>query len=89
MVIRVRYFAAARAAAGRDEEKLDVPAGTSLEQLLQELRARHPADGNGQPSLRSIIERSSFLRNEVALRDRSLALHTEDVIDVLPPFAGG
>jgi molybdopterin synthase sulfur carrier subunit len=40
-------------------------------------------------SLAEVITRSSFLRNEVALRDRGAALSAGDVVDVLPPFAGG
>jgi molybdopterin converting factor small subunit len=36
-----------------------------------------------------IIDRSSFLRNGVALRDHGAKLSTGDVVDVLPPFAGG
>ncbi len=36
-----------------------------------------------------ILARSSFLLNEVAVRDRSVVLADGDVVDVLPPFAGG
>lgn len=88
-MIRVRYFAAARAAAGFDEEQLDLPEGTTLELLLQELKLRHPAAEDGRPSLASVIGRSSFLHNEVALRDHAQRLSTGDTLDVLPPFAGG
>ncbi|WP_120522278.1 MoaD/ThiS family protein [Arthrobacter celericrescens] len=86
----VRYFAAARSAAGVEEEHHHLPAGSSLTELLEALlaveRAVPPA---GTPPLERIIARSSFLRNEVAVRDRTAPLGADDVVDVLPPFAGG
>jgi molybdopterin converting factor small subunit len=39
--------------------------------------------------MESVIARSSFLRNEVACKDRQAPLKATDVIDILPPFAGG
>lgn len=86
----VRYFAAARAAAGVEEEVHLLPEGTSLEALLEAaLAVERPLPPEGTPPLERIVARSSFLRNEVAVRDRSAPLGAEDVIDVLPPFAGG
>ncbi|BCW58232.1 molybdopterin converting factor small subunit [Paenarthrobacter nicotinovorans] len=86
----VRYFAAARAAAGVEEEVHLLPEGTSLEALLEAaLAVERPLPPEGTPPLERIVARSSFLRNEVAVRDRSAPLGAQDVIDVLPPFAGG
>lgn len=85
----VRYFGAARAATGIDEENLDIRQGTTLNDVLIKLVQRYPAVEDGRPSLSSVITRSSFLRNEVALRDHTAPLATDDVVDVLPPFAGG
>jgi molybdopterin converting factor small subunit len=86
----VRYFAAARAAAGVEEEIHHLPEGTSLEALLEAaLAVERPQPPEGTPALARIVARSSFLRNEVAVRDHSAPLGAEDVIDVLPPFAGG
>ncbi|TQJ36019.1 MoaD/ThiS family protein [Arthrobacter sp. SLBN-122] len=86
----VRYFAAARAAAGFEEEKFELPAGATVADLLEAVlaveRAVPPA---GTPPLPRILSRSSFLLNEVAVRDRSTVLGPDDVVDVLPPFAGG
>ena len=86
----VRYFAAARSAAGLDEEHHHLPPGSTLDDLLTALlaveRATPPA---GTPPLARILTRSSFLRNETAVRDRSMTLGTDDTIDILPPFAGG
>ena len=86
----IRYFAAARAAAGREEEKFDLPDGSTVAHLLEAVlavpRAEPPA---GTPPLPRLLSRSSFLLNEVAVRDQSTVLGADDVVDVLPPFAGG
>ncbi|MDQ0665008.1 molybdopterin synthase sulfur carrier subunit [Arthrobacter ulcerisalmonis] len=86
----VRYFAAARAAAGFEEEKFDLPAGATVADLLEAVlaveRAAPPA---GTPPLPRLLSRSSFLLNEVAVRDQATVLGPDDVVDVLPPFAGG
>ncbi|MFJ5955772.1 MoaD/ThiS family protein [Paenarthrobacter sp. NPDC092416] len=86
----VRYFAAARAAAGVEEEIHQLPEGTSLSALLDAaLAVERPVPPEGTPTLARIVARSSFLRNEVAVRDHSAPLGAQDIIDVLPPFAGG
>ena len=88
--MNVRYFAAARAAAGVEEEGFNLPPGATVADLLQAVlaveRAEPPA---GTPPLERLLGRSSFLLNEVAVRDRSTVLNPGDVVDVLPPFAGG
>jgi molybdopterin converting factor small subunit len=80
-VLTVRYFAAARAAAGRTEESL--PAGGSLESLTVELIARH-----GAPLAR-VLAVASFLVDGTAWHDRQAVLPAGVTVDVLPPFAGG
>jgi molybdopterin synthase sulfur carrier subunit len=83
--VLVRYLGAAQAAAGVPEERLDLD-GASLEEVLREIRALHP---DGDPSMARVLDRSSFLLNEVALRSRTGPIRRGDVLDVLPPFAGG
>ncbi|MEC5200721.1 molybdopterin synthase sulfur carrier subunit [Arthrobacter sp. PL16] len=83
--VLVRYFGAARAASGVDQERL--PAGRTLADLLSNLRGRPTA--TGAPPLGKVIDRSSFLLNEVSLRDPATVLQDDDVVDILPPFAGG
>ena len=86
----VRYFAAARAAAGMDEEHFELPAGSTVESLLAAvLDVERPEPPAGTPPLDRILARSSLLLNEVAVRDRATVLAAGDVVDVLPPFAGG
>lgn len=88
--MNVRYFAAARAAAGLEEEKFDLPEGTTVAGLLDAVLAvERPEPPAGTPPLPPILSRSSFLLNEVAVRDQSTVVGPDDVVDVLPPFAGG
>ena len=76
----VRYFAAARAAAGRAEES--VPAGT-LADLVALVSQQH-----GE-RLASVLAASSFLVDGLAAHDRAAPLPAGATVDVLPPFAGG
>ncbi|MGP4032331.1 MoaD/ThiS family protein [Pseudarthrobacter sp. 1C304] len=88
--MNVRYFAAARAAAGVDEERFDLPADSTVDALLEAILAvERPEPPAGTPPLARLLSRSSFLLNEVAVRNRATALKPDDVVDVLPPFAGG
>lgn len=88
--MNVRYFAAARAAAGVEEERFDLPPGSTVEALLAAvLDVERPEPPAGTPGLARILARSSFLLNETAVRDRTVVLSDGDVVDVLPPFAGG
>ena len=83
MTVTVRYFAAARAAAGVEAEPVDVPPGATIDILLKTIRAAHGDD------LARVLDRCSFLLDEVAVRDRDLPLRDGATVDVLPPFAGG
>jgi sulfur-carrier protein len=88
--LNVRYFAAARAAAGVEEERFELAPGSTVTDLLDAvLSVERPGPPAGTPPLPRILSRSSFLLNEVAVRDRFVILQTDDVVDVLPPFAGG
>lgn len=81
--VTVRYFAAARAAAGVETEPVDVPAGGTVADLVAAVRGRHGAE------LARVLERCSFLLDEVAVRDPATPLRAATTLDVLPPFAGG
>lgn len=88
--MNVRYFAAARAAAGLEEERFDLAPGATVADLLETvLSVQRPEPPVGTPPLPRILSRSSFLLNEVAVRDHAVVLKADDVVDVLPPFAGG
>ena len=83
VTVVVRYFAAARAASGVDEEKVQLPAGSTVATVLAELRAQHG------PEFARVLERCSYLLDEVAVRDQAVVLGEDATLDVLPPFAGG
>lgn len=81
--VTLRYFAAAADAAGRPEERLDLPAGTTLAGLREQLA------GRGLEMAR-VVPICSFLVNSVSTPTDSLTpLADGDAVDVLPPFAGG
>lgn len=81
--ITVRYFAAARAAAGVEVDKVQVPCDATVADLLDALRAEHG------PELARVLRRCSYLLDEVAVRDHTAPLADASTLDVLPPFAGG
>jgi molybdopterin synthase sulfur carrier subunit len=80
--VTVRYFAAARAAAGTESEDLTIPAGTTVQALVDELASRRAELGR-------VLARCSYLCDGVAVRDTGMALVNAQTFDVLPPFAGG
>ncbi|MEB3050412.1 MoaD/ThiS family protein [Mycolicibacter sp. MYC123] len=82
LAVTVRYFAAARAAAGVDSETVTVPAGTGVAELAETLAGRHERLG-------TVLLRCAYLRDGVAVRDHAAALSAGETVDVLPPFAGG
>ena len=85
--VTVRYFAAARAAAGVAAEDLTLPAGATAADLTDLLAVRHGSE------LGRILGISSLLVDDVVREelDGPLAAGDRPVVrvDVLPPFAGG
>jgi len=92
--LRVRLFAGAAAAAGTEEEVVDVLAGEAgavpvVADLRRALARRHPA-------LAPVLEVATVLVGEVASGPQDpVVVGPQDptaplpVVDVLPPFAGG
>lgn len=78
----MRYFAAARAAAGSESEQLAVRAGATVGELVDTL-------GGRSPELARVLSRCSYLCDGIAVRDQAQPLQAGNTIDVLPPFAGG
>ncbi|MEA5454570.1 MoaD/ThiS family protein [Sinomonas sp. JGH33] len=89
MVITVRYYAAARAAAGVESEHLELPDGATLALALKAASAVVRVPEPGAPELGDVLRRCSFLVNEIAAKDSERTLEDGDTVDVLPPFAGG
>ncbi|MGB3895499.1 MoaD/ThiS family protein [Mycolicibacter sinensis] len=82
VAVTVRYFAAARAAAGVESESIQVPTGAGVAELAETL-------ARGNERLATVLGRCSYLRDGVAVRDQAAPLQPGETIDVLPPFAGG
>ena len=62
----------------------DIPdGGATVDILLKTVRASRGDD------LGRVLDRCSFLLDEIAVRDRDLPLRDGALVDVLPPFAGG
>lgn len=81
MPVTIRFFAAARAAAGTDIARADPGA---LSAVLSALTDTHP-------DLASVLPRCSFLLDGVAVHGDPANVTIDDgsELDVLPPFAGG
>ena len=75
--VTVRYWAGARAAAGRDHERLT--AG-STDELVRDL--------SGRAGLARVLAVSSLLVDGRVVRG-DVPLADGQVVEVLPPFAGG
>jgi molybdopterin converting factor small subunit len=80
--VTVRYFAAARAAAGFDDEIIAIAPGTTVDALVENL-------GERNAELAKVLSRCSYLCDGIAVRDLGMTLSDAATLDVLPPFAGG
>ncbi|NLU68019.1 MoaD/ThiS family protein [Streptomyces sp. HNM0574] len=81
----IRYWAAAKAAAGTAEERYDA---VTLAEALDGARERHTA----RPEFARVLLRCSYLvdGDPVGTRDHaSVRLSEGGSVEVLPPFAGG
>ena len=81
----IRYWAAAKAAAGTAEEPYRA---ATLAEALAAARERHAA----RPEFARVLLRCSFLVSGDPVGTRShaeVALRDGDTVEVLPPFAGG
>ena len=86
--VTMRYWAAAKDAAGVSEQR--VTGDTLAEALAAALAAAQRAGDGG--TLRTVLARCSFLvdGNPVGRRSpESVQLSEGNVVEVLPPFAGG
>lgn len=82
VTVSVRFFAAAREAAGTDVDSVTLLPGTTVAGLISELCDQSDV-------LALVLQKCSYLCDGVAVRDRDVALRSDQTIDVLPPFAGG
>lgn len=81
----IRYWAAAKSAAGTAEEPYDA---ATLSEALAAARSRHRA----RPDFARTLLRCSFLVDGVSVGERgheTVPLSEGGTVEVLPPFAGG
>ena len=76
---KVNFYAAARAASGVSESQID---GATLGEVIASASVRHP-------QLVAILPGCSYLVNGAAESDNDMKISADDVIDILPRFAGG
>jgi sulfur-carrier protein len=79
-VVTVRYFAAARAAAGVAEEISEAPTLAALRTQLAASRGE---------KLARVLSVASFLVDGLTWREPEAPFPPRCTVDVLPPFAGG
>ena len=85
--VTVRYWAAARSAAGTDHDDLPVDGPTTLADVVRRVVEVHPG-----ARLAGILEVCSVLVGDrpVSTADPAdVVIHPGDSIEFLPPFAGG
>ena len=85
--ITVRYWAGARAAAGTAEDVLETTGELSLADVVARVLERHP----GEQMARTVGVCSVLLGDQpVRSQDPdSVVVRPGDVVELLPPFAGG
>lgn len=89
-IVTLRYWAAAKDAAGAAEEKVE--AQTLAAALAQGVAAARERSGDNGERLERVIAHSSYLVDGLPAGTRpaeSIQLADDSVIEVLPPFAGG
>lgn len=82
LAVTVRFFGAARAAAGMEADVVTLPPGATVGDAIRQLRC-------ASEQLALVLRKCSFLCDGLAVRDLDSELRSHQVLDVLPPFAGG
>jgi len=75
----VNFYAAARAASGVSESQID---GATLGEVIASASTKYP-------KLSAILPGCSYLINGAAESNSDIKVKIDDVIDILPRFAGG
>ncbi len=86
--VLVRYWAAARAAAGVESDVVDVRTTTSLAALLSEVRDRH-RDRERLPAVLAVCSVLIGDRPVGSQDPTQVQIAAGDTVELLPPFAGG
>ena len=86
-IIRVRYWAAARAAAGTTSDDLAVEGGLSLAEVREQVVALHP--GTRLPQVLAACSTLVGDRPAGTADPNQVRVEPGDTVEFLPPFAGG
>ncbi len=81
MPVQIRYFAALREAVGRESESLQLPAGTTVEQVRSMLAQRYPAVAAILPRCAAAVNRGYV--------PVTAELSNGDELAFIPPLGGG
>lgn len=85
--ITVRYWAGARAAAGTAQDVFEIDGPTTLAHVVRRVLAAHP-----DPQMSQVVGVCSVLVGDRPVGTRSpdeVPVGPGDVVELLPPFAGG
>ena len=86
--VRLRYWASARAAAGAEEDLLEVTGPVTLEALRERARALHA----GSARFSAVLDTCSVLvgdRPVASGQPDAVLVEPGQTVEFLPPFAGG
>ena len=81
MQVKIKFFAVARDAAGRDECLLTLPEGSSVSTALDRIIDQYPQLKKWKEHLAIAVNLNYVSREDV--------LHPDDEIAVIPPVSGG
>lgn len=81
MSVQIRYFAALRETVGRDDETVELSAGTTVAEIRTQLEARYPA-------LSNILSRCAVAVNRSYVTTQAV-LDDGDELAFIPPLGGG
>jgi molybdopterin converting factor subunit 1 len=81
VIVQLRLFAIFRETVGMDSLALELPAGSTVAALRQELSQRWP-------NLQSLLESSAIAINQEYASDQNILSHGDEVA-LIPPVSGG
>lgn len=80
MLVQVKFFALGRELVGRSELTVELPAGATVQQAVEEIKNRHE---------RFARLNSFVVAVNMEYADRETVLADGDVLAIIPPVSGG
>ncbi|AFL95302.1 molybdopterin converting factor, subunit 1 [Thermococcus cleftensis] len=88
MRVTVRYFARYRSLVGKGEEEIEIPEGTTVRELIEMLKERHPVLRNEVFAEEDDLADVNVSRNGRYVRFDEV-LRDGDIVAIFPPVSGG